>query len=121
MRTLKPGTLAPNLANEMARLGDKIARLRRFKRVKQEVAAMEAGLARDTAYRIEKGESNVAIGQILRYLDAISPGLTLRDALNDCRPDLAETNQHQKRRRVRSGASTAAKDNQGGLPPVVLD
>ncbi|TDY87778.1 UNVERIFIED_ORG: helix-turn-helix protein [Herbaspirillum seropedicae] len=100
MRALKPGSLSPNHASEMARIGGTIARLRRSSRMKQEVAALQAGLSRDTAYRIEKGESNVAIGHILRYLDVISPGLALKDILVDNKPDVNEARQPEKRRRV---------------------
>jgi transcriptional regulator with XRE-family HTH domain len=100
MSALKSGSLSPNHASEMARLGGTIARLRRNNKMKQEVVAMQAGLSRDTAYRIEKGEPNVAIGQILRYLDVISPGLNLTDALVDNTPDVNEARQPEKRRRV---------------------
>nr|WP_288409168.1 helix-turn-helix transcriptional regulator [uncultured Herbaspirillum sp.] len=97
----------------MARIGGTIARLRRSKRMKQEVAALQAGLSRDTAYRIEKGESNVAIGQILRYLDAISPGLSLKDVLVNCSPDASEDSQRVKRRRVYRDAPAVDPSSQG--------
>ena len=38
-------------------------------------------MSRNTAYRLEKGDPGIAMGQILRYLDAIVPGKTLLELL----------------------------------------
>ena len=56
--------------------------LRHAHRVRQSEAAIRAGLSRATAQRIEKGDPGVAIGVLLRYLDAIAPGLSFLQLLN---------------------------------------
>jgi len=113
MSALKSGSLAANHASEMARIGGTIAKLRRSNKMKQEVAALQAGLSRDTAYRIEKGESNIAIGQIYRYLDAISPGLSLSDVLTENISELSDAPHPPKRRRVSLGAPVKVPSSQG--------
>ena len=40
-------------------------------------------------YRIERGDPGLAVGQVLRYLDAIAPGSTLLDLLSESDPPLA--------------------------------
>ncbi len=58
------------------RLGQQLARLRVARKIKQADAALRAGLSRNTVYRLEKGDPGVAIGQVLRYLEAIADDLT---------------------------------------------
>lgn len=64
-------------------------------------AALRAGLSRNTVYRLEKGDPGVAFGQILRYLDAIAPGLTLLDLLSEVDPSLIAPKTREQRQRVR--------------------
>lgn len=64
-------------------------------------AAVRAGLSRNTAYRLEKGDASLAVGQILRYLDAIFPGKTLLGLLQEDDPALAALAARGKRQRVR--------------------
>jgi hypothetical protein len=71
------------------------------RRVKQADAALRAGLSRNTAYRLEHGDPGVALGQILRYLDAIAPGSTLRNLLDESDPALASLSMRERTRRVR--------------------
>lgn len=82
----------------MRELGESIARLRIARSVKQADAALRAALSRNTAYRIEHGDPGIAVGQILRYLDAIAPGSTLLDLLTRKDPALAAK---ERRQRVR--------------------
>lgn len=80
MRVAQSATLRPELVSEAAKIGELLARLRIARGVKQADAALHTGLSRNTVYRLEKGDPGVALGrQILRYLDAIAPGLTLLD------------------------------------------
>lgn len=51
--------------------------------MKQFEAAERAGIARSSASKIELGDETVAFGLVLRYLDAISPGITLKELLNE--------------------------------------
>ncbi len=97
MKVHQSAVLTSNQREEAARLGRQLARLRVARRVKQSEAALRAGLSRNTAYRIEKGDPGLAVGQVLRYLDEIAPGRTLLDrveartkllvTLSDGKPD----------------------------------
>jgi transcriptional regulator with XRE-family HTH domain len=86
---------------ECVQLGMLLARLRLARHVKQADAALRAGLSRNTAYRLEKGDPGIAIGQVLRYLAAISPGSTLLDLLAEKDPALLALGAREKSRRVR--------------------
>jgi len=89
------------LAAEAQKLGRAVARLRIARGTKQDQAALRAGLSRNTAYRLEKGDPGIAVGQILRYLDAIAPGKTLLELLTETDPALAALSVKEQRRRAR--------------------
>ena len=93
--------LSTRQIDECAHLGQLLARLRLARKVKQSDAALRAGLSRNTAYRIEKGDPGLAMGQVLRYLAAISPGSTLLDLLSEKDPALVLLNAREKTKRVR--------------------
>lgn len=84
-----------------ARLGQQLARLRVARKVKQADAALRAGLSRNTVYRLEKGDAGVALGQVLRYLEAIAPGSTLLDLMTEQDPALVALAAREKTQRVR--------------------
>jgi DNA-binding XRE family transcriptional regulator len=69
--------------------------------MKQDQAALRAGISRNTAYRLEKGDPGIAVGQVLRYLDAIVPGKKLIDLLSETDPSLAALGAKEQRRRAR--------------------
>lgn len=104
--------LSPLQQEECARLGLLVARLRLARQVKQSDAALRAGLSRNTAYRLEKGDPGLAMGQVLRYLEAISPGSTLLDLLSETDPALLALAAREKTQRVRdlSAAEREALD-----------
>lgn len=85
---------------ETRQIGHPLSRLRLARGVHQSEAATRAGLSRNTAYRIEKGDPGVAIGQVLRYLEAFAPGLGLRDLLSETDPALKSLDARSRRRRV---------------------
>lgn len=93
--------LPPERLAEMALIGSRLARLRIARQMTQAEAAVRAGLSRNTAYRLEKGDAGLAVGQILRYLDAIAPGKTLLGLLQEDDPALAALAAREKRQRVR--------------------
>ena len=101
MKISQSAMLSPWQQEECARLGLLLARLRLARKVKQADAALRAGLSRNTAYRLEKGDPGLALGQVLRYLDAISPGSTLLDLLSEKDPALLALSAREKTRRVR--------------------
>jgi transcriptional regulator with XRE-family HTH domain len=83
MKVTQNRTLPAERLAEMALLGERLARLRIARHMTQAEAAARAGLSRNTAYRLEKGDAGLAIGQVLRYLDAIVPGKTLLGLLQE--------------------------------------
>lgn len=86
---------------EVASLGSRLARLRIARHMTQAEAAVRSGLSRTTAYRLEKGDAGLAIGQVFRYLDAIAPGKTLFELLQENDPALAALEASEKRKRTR--------------------
>ncbi len=91
-------------------LGSAVARLRTARRVRQDEAALRAGISRNTAYRLERGDPGVAIGQVLRYVDAIAPGLSLEDVLAERDPSLKALEAREKTTRVRAMGKQELKD-----------
>lgn len=105
MKIRQADVLTPELRAQSAALGEKLARLRVARRVRQADAALRAGISRVTAYRIEQGEPGVALGQVLRYLDAIAPGATLLHLLSEADPALVALASRERHRRVRELSS----------------
>lgn len=80
------GVAAPrpsNLELEASKIGNLLARLRQAHPLRQQDAALRAGISRNTAYRIESGDASAAIGYILHYLEALAPGATFRDLFDE--------------------------------------
>jgi transcriptional regulator with XRE-family HTH domain len=100
MKVTQSAVLDPTLAAEAKRLGAALARLRIARGMKQDQTALRAGLSRNTAYRLEKGDPGIAMGQLLRYLDAIVPGKKLLDLLSETDPALAALSAKEQRRRA---------------------
>ena len=101
MKIAQSAMMSPELAKEAENLGILIARLRHARGVKQQEAALRAGISRNSAYRLERGDPGLAIGQILRYLEAIAPGKTLLELLSQTDPALITLGGREKTRRVR--------------------
>jgi len=110
MKVDQAAMLLPPLAEESARLGRLLARLRIARNVKQTDAALRAGLSRNTVYRLEKGDPGVAMGQVLRYLDAIAPGSTLLDLLSEKDPALRALDAREKTQRVHGMTEAELKE-----------
>jgi transcriptional regulator with XRE-family HTH domain len=109
MKVDQNAILPDRLIREMKVIGERLARLRVARRMTQNEAAVRSGLSRTTAYRLEKGDAGLAFGQVLRYIDAIAPGTTLLEVLQEDDPALAALTASEKRRRVR-GLTMAEKD-----------
>ena len=101
MKVTQAAMLSSHQRGECTRLGARLARLRIARKVKQTEAALRAGLSRNTVYRLEKGDPGVALGQVLRYLEAIAPGSTLMDLLAETDPALMTLEAREKTQRVR--------------------
>src|SRR5437773_5825768 len=101
MKVTQSALLSSSQAAEAKKLGAAVARLRIARGIKQDSAALRAGLSRNTAYRLEKGDPGIAVGQILRYLDAIAPGKSLLELLAETDPALVTLSTTERRRRAR--------------------
>ncbi len=101
MKITQASMLSPRKIDECKYLGKLLARLRLARKVKQSDAALRAGLSRNTAYRLEHGDPGLAMGQVLRYLEAISPSSTLLDLLSKKDPALLALDTREKSKRVR--------------------
>src|SRR5207245_11240319 len=100
MKVTQSALLNSSQAAEAKKLGAALARLRIARGMKEDQAALRAGLSRNTAYRLEKGDPGIAMGQILRYLDAIVPGRALLGLLSEPDPALCAVGAQVRRRRV---------------------
>ena len=96
--------------DEAKGIGAKLARLRVARRIRQIDAAARAGLARSTAALIEKGDPGRTLAQVLRYLEAIAPNLSLLDLLQESDPSLKALIQAEATRRVRLLSSSELKE-----------
>ena len=101
MKVDQSAALPGHLHADAVQMGERIARLRVARQIKQTEAAIRAGLSRNTAYRIERGDPGLAVGQLLRYLDAIAPGMTLVELLTERDPALMQQQREEQRQRVR--------------------
>lgn len=110
MKVRQSTLLSTHLAQEIVHLGHLLARLRHARKIKQADAALRAGLSRNTAYRMEKGDAGLAIGQVLRYLEAIAPGTTLAGLLTESDPALTALQARESTKRVRDLSAAELAD-----------
>ena len=109
MRVDQQLALSSKQINESTSLAEQLVNLRLARRVRQSEAAIRAGLSRTTAQRIEKGDPGVAIGALLRYLDAIAPGMTLLQLLSGNDPAIAALERRSRPQRVRDLSTAELK------------
>jgi transcriptional regulator with XRE-family HTH domain len=102
--------LTPQRLTETRELGEKLARLRIARRLRQADAARRAGMSRSTAILIEQGDIRRTLAQILRYLDAIAPGLPLIALLQESDPSLLALKTREATQRVRALGENERKD-----------
>ncbi len=95
--------------SEAQELGTKLARLRVARKMRQIDAAARAGLARSTVALIEKGDPGRTLAQILRYLNAIAPNLSLLALLQESDPSLKALSHAEATQRVRPLSSAELK------------
>ena len=86
---------------QTVQLGEAISRLRLARRIRQQDAALRAGLSRPTASKIERGDPGRTLGQVIRYLGAIAPGMTLARLVEGKDPSLLALTASERRQRVR--------------------
>lgn len=110
MRVTQSAALASPLAEQAAQIGEALLRLRQARQIKQSDAALRAGISRATAQRLEHGDPGVALGGILRYLDAIAPGVTLLKLLTAEDPSLTTMAHRLRSQRVRGLSATELRE-----------
>lgn len=93
--------LSSDRAQDAKILGIQIARLRQSRRLRQADVAVRAGVSRSTAGLIEAGDPRRTLGQVLRYLEAIAPGVSLLDLLQESDPALVALSKAEATKRVR--------------------
>lgn len=98
--------ISTNRQSEAADIGAKLTRLRAARKLRQLDVAGRAGLSRSTAALIEKGDPGRTVAQILRYLEAIAPGLPLLALLQESDPSLKALQQLEATQRVRPLSTT---------------
>jgi TctA family transporter len=96
--------VASDLLEEARQLGEKLARLRVARRIRQADAATRAGISRSTAVLLEKGDLSRTQAQILRYLEAIAPGVSLLSLLKEDDPSLQALAARETTQRVRASS-----------------
>jgi len=101
MKTNAILSLPAELHEQAREIGERLARLRAAHPMRQVDAAVRAGLSRSTASRIEGGDPGVALGQILRYVHAIAPGISLGRLLSEELPSLTALQSRERTKRVR--------------------
>ena len=95
---------------EARQLGERLAELRRAYRLRQADVAARAGLSRSTAVLIEKGDPGRTLGQLLRYLAAIEPSISLQALLEGRLPALDMHRARERTQRVRQLSEKELKD-----------
>ena len=110
MKKTQSIAMAPHLAQSLGGMGEHIARLRKARRMLQTEVAVRANISRETASRIENGDAGVAIGQIVRYLDAIVPGMDLGHLYQAEDAALVILESAEKRQRARKLSPKELKD-----------
>lgn len=101
MKYAEAPSLPVELLTRSHEVGGKLARLRKARRQRQSDVALRAGLSRSTAVLIEAGDPGRTLSQLLRYLNAIAPGSTLLELLQEADPALVSLRQSEETRRVR--------------------
>jgi transcriptional regulator with XRE-family HTH domain len=94
-------------AAQLRLLGERINRLRIARRMTQLEASLRAGVSRPTARKIERGDPGRTLGQVMRYLGAIAPGVTLLAMIEGRDPAILALEAQE--RRVRSRRLTEAE------------
>lgn len=93
--------LAPARLSEAQHLGQRLTDLRQAYRLRQIDVAAKAGLSRSTAVLIEKGDPGRTLGQLLRYLHAIEPNVTLQALVEGNIAAISSMNARNRTQRVR--------------------
>ncbi len=103
-------SLPVDLLSMSHEVGAKLSRLRKARRLRQSDVALRAGVSRSTAVLLEAGDPGRTLSQVLRYLNAISPGSTLLELLQEADPALVTLRQSEETKRVRKLSGKALEE-----------
>ncbi|AUL13945.1 DNA-binding helix-turn-helix protein [Bordetella bronchiseptica E014] len=95
---------------ETRQLGARIAQMRHALRLRQVDVAARAGVSRSTAVLIEKGDPGRTLAQVLRYIHAMAPEVSLQMLLSGDVPALVALNARQRPQRVRATTKAELRD-----------
>ena len=101
MKHSELAVIPPRLMTESKKIGARITRLRKARRVLQSEAALRAEVSRPTAGRIEAGDPGRTLGQMLRYLHAIAPRVTLQQLMQELDPSMLALSEAEMTKRIR--------------------
>jgi transcriptional regulator with XRE-family HTH domain len=110
MKIDQKSAISEALLAQLQDLGSRLSRLRIARGVRQEEAALRAGISRRTVVAIESGAPSVAIGQIVRLLDAIAPGKTLSSLFTETDPSVVALVHSEQRQRARKFSPDRLKE-----------
>ena len=95
---------------EAEQVGARLRTLRIARGMTQSETAARAGVSRSTAVLLEQGDASRTLSQVLRYLHALEPGLTLAGLLTDQSAAVRVFNEAPRVQRVhKPKASTGRK------------
>ena len=102
MKIQQKSALSDAMATQLRDLGKLLTRLRTARRMTQSAAAERVGVSRNTLSRIENGDPSIAVGQIVRYLDALGRIDLLTRLIADANdPAIAQLEAKEQTRRAR--------------------
>jgi len=102
MKIQQKTALPDSLATQLNELGKLLTRLRTARRMTQSAAAERVGVSRNTLSRIENGDPSIAVGQIVRYLDALGRMDLIERLVADASdPAVTQLEAREKTRRAR--------------------
>lgn len=94
---------------EAEQIGDQLRTLRIARGVTQSEAAARAGVSRSTAVLLEKGDESRTLSQVLRYLHALEPELTLAGLLTGKSAAVRVFNEAPRVHRVYKSSASAGR------------
>ena len=94
---------------EAEQIGDQLRTLRIARGVTQSEAAARAGVSRSTAVLLEKGDEGRTLSQVLRYLHALEPELTLAGLLTGKSAAVRVFNETPRVHRVYKSSASAGR------------
>lgn len=110
MRIDQQAALSTTQRQQSLLIASKLVELRAARRIRQSEAAIRSGLSRTTVQRLEKGDPGGSIGALIRYIDAIAPGLTLQKFLEGSDPSVISLSRKSLPQRVRGLSPSELKE-----------